>query len=97
VGCTFEARRIGGLGDAEAFSFHATKILSGAEGGCVATNDDELATRIRAMRSFHETTANTAALVRMNAKISEAQAAMVLLGLRSLDRFIEENRRRHRL
>jgi dTDP-4-amino-4,6-dideoxygalactose transaminase len=95
--CTFEGKRIGGFGRAEIFSFHATKILSGAEGGCITTNDDELATRLRTLRSFHASDEHAAGVLRLNAKISEAQAAMVLLGLRHLDRFIEENRQRYEL
>jgi dTDP-4-amino-4,6-dideoxygalactose transaminase len=34
-------RRIGNFGDAEVFSFHATKFLNAFE-GAVATNNDEL-------------------------------------------------------
>lgn len=96
VGAGFRGRPIGGFGDAEIFSFHATKILNGVEGGCITTDDDELAARLRKMRSFHEADGSTP-LFRMNAKMSEAQAAMALLGLRDLDGLIEQNRRRYAL
>ena len=43
---------IGGFGDAEVFSFHATKFLNTFEGGAVVTNDDELARKIRLMKNF---------------------------------------------
>lgn len=95
--CTVEGQRIGGFGRAEIFSFHATKVLSGAEGGCITTNDDALAARLRAQRSFHANDELTAGVLRLNAKLSEAQAAMLMLGLRHLDRFIEENRQRYEL
>lgn len=80
-GCVVGGRRIGNFGDGEAFSFHATKILNAMEGGAIATNDPVLAARLRTIRSFHatETLANVSA--RMNAKMSEAQAAMALLSL----------------
>ena len=34
---------IGCFGDAEVFSFHATKFVNTFEGGAIVTNDDELA------------------------------------------------------
>lgn len=97
MGCSYRGKRIGGFGRAEMFSFHATKILNGAEGGCITTNDDDLAVRLRAMRSFHDVVPPVPGLLRMNAKISEAQAAMTLLGLDQLPQLIEANRRRYRL
>ena len=42
---------VGGFGDAEAFSFHATKFLHTFEGGAVTTDDDDLAARLRLMRN----------------------------------------------
>jgi dTDP-4-amino-4,6-dideoxygalactose transaminase len=47
-----EGKKIGTLGDATAFSFYATKNITTGEGGCVATNDDALAERIRKL-GFH--------------------------------------------
>ena len=38
--------------DIQVFSFHATKIFGGTEGGCIVTNNDEYAERLRAIRSF---------------------------------------------
>ncbi|XKH39411.1 DegT/DnrJ/EryC1/StrS family aminotransferase [Azospirillum doebereinerae] len=70
VGATFRGRRFGGFGNAEVFSFHATKILNGAEGGCITTDDDDLAARLRTMRSFHDTDERVPGLLRLNAKIS---------------------------
>ncbi len=95
TGCAFAGRRIGGFGDAEVFSFHATKVLNGAEGGCITTNDDALAARLRVMRSFHDGTGDSRGLQRFNAKMSEAQAAMTLLGLAEIDNLIAENRARY--
>ena len=51
-GCSHRGQMIGGFGDAEVFSFHATKIVNAFEGGAVVTNDDELAAKIRLMRNF---------------------------------------------
>lgn len=95
IGCASAGRTVGNFGDAEMFSFHATKVLSGLEGGCIATNDDVLAERLRTMRSFHDRPGAPRDLLRFNAKISEAQAAMLLLGLDRLEGYVEDNRRRY--
>ncbi|MBT6460486.1 MAG: aminotransferase class I/II-fold pyridoxal phosphate-dependent enzyme [Planctomycetaceae bacterium] len=83
---------VGGFGVLECFSFHATKVLCGAEGGCLTTNDDELAGLIRTARNFHvsETFANV--VPRINGKMTEAQAAITLLSLQDLDENITRNR-----
>ncbi|MBI5783958.1 MAG: aminotransferase class I/II-fold pyridoxal phosphate-dependent enzyme [Rhodocyclales bacterium] len=95
IGCTHQGRRIGGLGDAEVFSFHATKVLNGTEGGCITTNDDILAARLRTIRSFHPSEEFAVVPLRINAKMSEAQAAFALLGLADVPRHVEANRRRY--
>lgn len=46
----YKGRLIGGLSDATVFSFYATKTLATGEGGMLATNDDEIAARVRVMR-----------------------------------------------
>lgn len=91
-GCSHDGRMIGNFGRIEAFSFHATKIISGAEGGCLTTNDDDLAMRVRTIRNFHhsETFANVG--LRINGKMSEAQAAMALLSLDHYDANRDHNR-----
>lgn len=41
----------GGLGDSACFSFYATKNITCGEGGAIATNDDDIATKARLLRS----------------------------------------------
>ena len=38
-GCGYQGKMIGGFGNAEIFSFHATKFFNTLEGGAVVTND----------------------------------------------------------
>src|ERR1700739_1338820 len=52
-GCRTGGIAIGNFGSIEVFSFHATKVLSATEGGCVCTNDDRLAARLRNIRSSY--------------------------------------------
>lgn len=93
--CSVGDRVAGGLGVFEIFSFHATKVLNCAEGGCVTTNDDALADAIRTARNFHEQQTFTSVPLRINAKMSEAQAAMGLVSLRNIDRWKAANGNRY--
>lgn len=83
-GCTHGGRSVGTFGDCEIFSFHATKVLNSCEGGCVATNDDDLAERIRNLRSSYGRRRDVEVPVNANGRFSEFQAAF---GLLSLDDF----------
>jgi dTDP-4-amino-4,6-dideoxygalactose transaminase len=50
-GAEWNGRRVGGLGDAAAFSFYPTKNLSAAgDAGMVTTNSDEISERLRMLR-----------------------------------------------
>jgi dTDP-4-amino-4,6-dideoxygalactose transaminase len=91
-GCSYQGRFIGGFGDAELFSFHATKFINTFEGGAVVTNDTELATRLRLMRNFGFAGLDNVASLGINAKMNEASAAMGLTSLLSMDEFVGINR-----
>ena len=80
-GVKYRGKSIGLFGDAEVFSFHATKILNACEGGAVVTLDRELAERIRLMTNFGILNEIQVECVGTNAKLSEVHA---LFGLDSL-------------
>lgn len=94
-GCTYKGQMIGNFGAAEVFSFHATKFFNTFEGGAVATNDDELAARIRLMKNFGFGGYDNVIYIGTNGKMSEVSAAMGLTGLESLHDFVETNRRNY--
>jgi len=83
---------IGSFGNAEVFSFHATKFFNTLEGGAVVTNDDELAMKLRLMRNFGFTGYDKVSYLGTNGKMNEISAAMGLTSLESLDEFIAVNR-----
>lgn len=95
-GNSHQGRMIGNFGQAEVFSFHATKFFNTFEGGAVVTNDDDLAARMRLMKNFGFAGYDTVIYVGTNGKMSEISAAMGLTGLESLDEFIAVNRRNYR-
>ncbi|MCB9422069.1 MAG: aminotransferase class I/II-fold pyridoxal phosphate-dependent enzyme [Ardenticatenaceae bacterium] len=94
-GCSYNGRAIGNFGDAEIFSFHATKFFNSLEGGAIATNDDQLAAKAAAMRNFGFTGTDHVGFVGINGKMDETAAAMGLVSLASLDHFIDVNRRNY--
>ncbi len=93
--CTRRGKPIGGFGDLEVFSFHATKFLNTFEGGAITTNDPELAARVRSLRNFGLRSPEETIGVGTNGKMSEVSAAMGLTNLESIDAFYEANRRNH--
>jgi dTDP-4-amino-4,6-dideoxygalactose transaminase len=95
LGASHQGRMIGGFGDAEVFSFHATKFFNSFEGGAVTTNNDELAQKIQSMRNFGFAGLDFVKDIGTNGKMSEISAAMGLTSLESLDEFIEINHRNY--
>ena len=96
LACSYKGKMIGGFGDAEIVSFHATKFLNSFEGGAVLTNDDTLAQRMRYMRNFGFDGIDRVNSIGTNGKMSEAAAAMGLTSLESLDEIIAVNLRNYR-
>lgn len=94
-GNSYKGRMIGNFGQAEVFSFHATKFFNTFEGGAIVTNDDDLAAKMRLMKNFGFAGYDTVIYVGTNGKMSEISAAMGLTGLESLDEFIMANRRNY--
>jgi dTDP-4-amino-4,6-dideoxygalactose transaminase len=95
--CSHRGRMIGGFGAAEVFSFHATKFFNTLEGGAVATNDDQLARKIRLMKNFGFAGYDNVTYIGTNGKMTEASAAFGLTSLESLEEIRAVNRRNHRL
>ncbi len=85
----YKGKKVGGFGEVEVFSFHATKLFSATEGGLVSTNDDELAKRVRNIRSSYGAGPAVEVPFTANGRFSEAQAAMALLSLESLPGVLE--------
>jgi len=95
--CTYRGNMIGGFGDAEVFSFHGTKFFNTLEGGAIATNNDNLAHKIRLMKNFGFTNYDKTDYIGINGKMNEISAAMGLTNLESLDDFISTNRKNYQL
>lgn len=96
-GCSYHNRMVGSFGDAEVFSFHATKFLNTLEGGAVVTNDDDLAKKIRLMKNFGFDGYDNVIYIGTNGKMNEFSAAMGLTNLEAVNDFVEVNKRNYEL
>ncbi len=101
-GALYKNRKAGTFGDVACFSFFANKNIATGEGGMLVTNQDDLAEKVRLMRSHGMTTltwdrhhghAYTYDVVApgYNYRIDEMRSA---LGLVQLTRLEDSNRRR---
>lgn len=95
-GCSAGGRMVGNFGDAEVFSFHATKVFHTLEGGAIVTNDDEVAERALLMTKFGFAGPDEVVSLGTNAKMNEVSGAMGLTVLEDIDRFIAANRANYR-
>ena len=86
---------VGGFGKAEGFSFHASKLLNGFEGGYITTNDAELAAELRCVRHFGFNGNNKIVREGLNAALNALHAAMALASIDILPAHISQNRARH--
>lgn len=94
--CSYKGCMIGNFGDAEVFSFHATKFFNTVEGGAVVTNNDELASTVRLMKNFGFADYDDVVSVGTNGKMHEVSAAMGLTSLESLNKFVAINYRNYK-
>lgn len=94
-GCSYGGKMIGNFGVAEVFSFHATKFFNTFEGGAVATNNDELAEKIRLMKNFGFKGYDNVIYIGTNGKMTEVCAAMGLTNLESIENFVKTNRKNY--
>ena len=90
-GALYRDKPIGSQGNANVYSLSPTKLLVAGEGGIVATNDDELAEKIRVGREYGNDGKYDSLFAGINARLPEFSA---LLGLHSLG--LLESAARHR-
>ena len=83
---------LGRQGDAEVFSFHATKPFAIGEGGLVTTGDPQLAGRIRRLVNFGFEAGMVNDDVGLNAKLAEWPAATALAVLDRYDKVLAARR-----
>jgi len=90
IGATYKGRIGGGLCRAEIFSLSPTKVVTAVEGGLVATDDAELARRVRNMRDYGKTsTGDDIESFGLSARISEFHSIVGAENLKRIDELIQ--------
>lgn len=93
-GARYKGMRIGGLSDAAAFSFYPGKNLGAlGDGGCVVTNNNEIADKVRALGNYGSDYKYHHIYQGTNSRLDELQAAFLRVKLPELDRWNEERRK----
>lgn len=88
-------KRTGSLGDAAGFSFYPGKNLGCiGDGGCVTTNNDELAEKIKAIANYGSDRKYHHIYKGVNSRLDEIQAAILDVKLKYLD---SDNQRRRKI
>lgn len=92
LGSSINGKRVGNLADVSIFSFHPVKPITSFEGGAVLTNDEEIASKVRLIRSHgsvHKTAWNyDITLLGWNYRISDVGCALGINQLKKLDDFV---------
>ncbi len=92
-GARYKGKRVGGLSDAAAFSFYPGKNLGAlGDGGCVTTNNQKLADKIRALGNYGSDYKYHHIYKGTNSRLDEIQAAFLRVKLKGLDRWNDARR-----
>ncbi|HEX5874007.1 MAG TPA: DegT/DnrJ/EryC1/StrS family aminotransferase [Pyrinomonadaceae bacterium] len=95
IGATDRDRRAGSMGLIGCFSFYPTKNLGGAgDGGILTANDDQVAARLRRLRTHGGANEYEHTEVGINSRLDELQAAVLNVKFPSLDQWSEERVRK---
>jgi len=94
-GARYRGRRVGSFGTLSCFSFYPGKNLGAyGEGGAVATDDGDLAARIRRLRDHGQSQRYHHAEIGYNARLEGIQGAVLAVKLKHLDKW-NRSRREH--
>ena len=102
VGARYKGEMVGTQADIHVFSFHRAKIMTTGEGGMVTTNNKELYEimtsvanhgydRARKVWEYRHSTRG------LNFRMTETQAAIGLVQLKKLDKYVKERRQKARI
>lgn len=92
-GAEYKGRRTGSLGDVGCFSFYFTKNLGAyGESGMITTSDPDIAKRCRMLRDHGQDAKYYHAVMGVNGRLDELQAAVLKVKLPHLDEWLEGRR-----
>ena len=93
LGTRYQSRDIAGFPDAVCFSFYPSKNMTTGEGGMITTDDDQLASKVRYLKSHGETEKYIHSMIGFNYRMTDIEAALGLLQLSQLDDFLVKRKK----
>jgi perosamine synthetase len=88
LGAEFSHKKIGSFGHSTIFSFHMAKVVTAVEGGCLVTNDEQIAKNARLIRSHGSAKPYDSTQFGLNLRISDIHSAIALIQLKKLTKFL---------
>jgi perosamine synthetase len=93
-GAEFKGKKVGGFGDAAAFSFYPSKNMTVCgDGGMVTTDNEELAQKLRILRDCGRKTKYEHDVIGFTNRLNTVNAAIGLVQLKHLDEWNEKRRK----
>jgi dTDP-4-amino-4,6-dideoxygalactose transaminase len=93
LGSLYRNAQTGTLGKLGCFSFYASKVLTAGEGGAVATNDDNLANKIKMIRNHGMVEGYDTRVLGLNLRLPELSAALAKAQMDKLQKLLDLRRR----
>ena len=89
AGSEYKKKKIGSFGHSTIFSFHMAKVVSGVEGGCIVTNDRNIAKKAKLIRTHGDSSQYSHKTFGLNFRISDIHSAIIFEQLKKINRFLQ--------
>jgi len=89
IGAEYKNKKIGSFGHSTIFSFHMAKVVSGVEGGCIVTNDSNIAKKAKLIRSHGDTGQYNHKIFGLNFRISDLHSIIIFEQLKKINQFLQ--------
>ncbi len=92
-GALYKGKPVGFYADVACWSFYASKNMTTGEGGMVTTNNEEIADKVQSIRTHGEKEKYMSVRLGHNYRMPEIEAAIGLVQLKKLPKFLEKRRK----